>query len=285
MSASPQQPQFEFLLFARHRDRYESVSVVYHKRSSSSPQEWWIRIMIKLNCGLRPPSPNHGHYRRLRGRLLVEFVKAIYFDRIELLKDTVTKITFKPASFTENPIFIPIREGCNNDHNRYIASLPHMIYKIDEDEERVRWPLIDQVHIPNIPVFDLDHDLDNLQFITPSLLKVQIGEQFYAYKSIERLFYEPKDTQNILEKIAALEKFRGYPNIAQIAGLVKSADPYTTDRSAAVPTVLSGFLLEYYPGGTLHHIMGNPEGGLEKRGWLIGHEMGDTNWNSTQINA
>ncbi|KAJ5627325.1 hypothetical protein N7528_004752 [Penicillium herquei] len=260
MSTNPEQPEYEFLLFYRHRDRYESITAVYHKSSEfSSCCEWWVNVRIRLNWDTMPPSPNFGPHALVHRKVLQEFFKAIDLDKIELLRDTVTKITLEPASSTENPILVPIREGCDNKKNPYIESLSSMTYKIGEDESRIQWPPFDQVQITDLPVFDLEKDFDNFQFLNLSVMKAQIGERVYAYKAIERLYYEPKDTQNILAEMTALAKFRGYPNIAQIVGLVKSDDPYTTDRNGPMPTVLMGFLCEYYPGGTLQDMINNPE--------------------------
>ncbi|KAJ5703542.1 hypothetical protein N7493_011467 [Penicillium malachiteum] len=260
MSTTPEQPEYEFLLFYRYRNRYESITAVYHKGCEfSSCCEWWVSVRIKLNLHIMPPSPNFGPDALPHRKVLQEFFKAIDLDKLELLRDTVTKITFEPASSTENPIFIPIREGCDNKKNPYIESLSSMTYKIEEDESRIQWPPFDQVQIPDIPVFDLENDFENFLFLNLSVMKVQIGEKIYAYKAIERLYYEPRDTQNVLAEMTALAKYRGYPNIAQIVGLVKSDDPYTTDRNGPMPAVLTGFLCEYYPGGTLHDMMNNPE--------------------------
>ncbi|KAJ5720712.1 uncharacterized protein N7483_008646 [Penicillium malachiteum] len=275
MSASPHPPRFKFKSFARYQDRYESVTAIYYPNGwkSSTYCRWWVKIMIKLSWGARSPSPDYDHGLRSQTQL-EELFKAIDLDQIELLRDTVTKITFEPTAFTLDPIFIPIREGFNNHDNPYIASLPEMTYEIEEDERRIQHPAIDQVQISDIPLFENSRDLKCFGCIDESVFKVQIGEQDYIYKSIMGVHFEPEDTQNFLDEIAVLAKFRGYPNIAQIAGLVKSKDPYTTDRSAEIPSVLTGFLLEYSPGCTLQDLISDPEewqpvDGLQVMKWAI----------------
>ncbi|OQD86201.1 hypothetical protein PENANT_c008G08908 [Penicillium antarcticum] len=60
-----------------------------------------------------------------------------------------------------------------------------------------------------------------------------------------------------MEEINVLRKFRGIPNIAQLAGLVISENPYKPNPCTKRPTVVTGFLVEYYPGGILQQTSEN----------------------------
>ncbi|KAJ5302125.1 hypothetical protein N7508_006988 [Penicillium antarcticum] len=61
----------------------------------------------------------------------------------------------------------------------------------------------------------------------------------------------------MMEEINVLRKFRGIPNIAQLAGLVISENPYKPNPCTKRPTVVTGFLVEYYPGGILQQTSEN----------------------------
>lgn len=84
---------------------------------------------------------------------------------------------------------------------------------------------------------------------------VLVEHRKFAYKTIDRLIYVPGDAEHILDEIDALAQFRGKPNIAQLVGLVVSSNPYKTCPLTDMPAVITGFLAEYYPGGSLEQII------------------------------
>ncbi|KAL4797983.1 kinase-like domain-containing protein [Aspergillus venezuelensis] len=86
--------------------------------------------------------------------------------------------------------------------------------------------------------------------------------QKFAYKTIDRPIYIPEDTQCILDEVNVLAQVRGERNIAQIVGVVCSENPYKSHRLNPGPKkdmVLTGFLMEYYTGGSLDSVIEKTE--------------------------
>ena len=94
----------------------------------------------------------------------------------------------------------------------------------------------------------------------PSIFgRITIDSTQVCLQTIDRPICEPRDTNHILDEIDALAQLRGQPNIAQLVGLVVSENPYKTCPSTDMPALIIGFLLEYYPGGSLEQIIEEAE--------------------------
>ncbi|KAJ5900020.1 hypothetical protein N7495_004764 [Penicillium taxi] len=117
--------------------------------------------------------------------------------------------------------------------------------------KKVIYPTLDPGQ--NLPTFRAS-DLQIVEAIAPTVSVVLFEQQKFAYKKIDRPIYEPSDTDHILDEIEALAKFQGQSNIAQLVGLVISENHYKTNSSSDTPEVITGFLLEYYSGGSLEEI-------------------------------
>ncbi|KAB8262347.1 kinase-like protein [Aspergillus pseudonomiae] len=127
-----------------------------------------------------------------------------------------------------------------------------MSTQVEEDPGRVTYPILDNVQ--DLPIFKAS-DLEDDEFIAPTVSKVRFKQKRFAYKKVDRPIYVPGDTEHIMNEITALAQFRGQPNIAQLIGLVLSDNPYKTHRSTISSPVITGFLLEYYPVGSLEQVL------------------------------
>ncbi|KAJ6142637.1 hypothetical protein N7471_002090 [Penicillium samsonianum] len=161
-----------------------------------------------------------------RRSILQRFIEAIDFEQLHLLGDTVTNITLSMTEQSQNSI--TIRDGYQTSVNFYIAVAHQMRCKTAEDPKRASCLRIVEV-------------------IAPTVSTVLFKQQKFAYKMIDRPIYEPEDTEHILNEIDALIQLRGEPNIAQLV-------------------VITGFLLEYYSGGSLEEII---EGSEVQHGFLL----------------
>lgn len=175
-----------------------------------------------------------------------EFVEAIDFGQLQLLNDTVTAINLSLTEQSQNSI--TIRNGHQNPANLLIAVVHRMCCTIAEDPKRVTYPTLERQR--GLPTFEA-HCLQTVEVVAPTVRTVLFKQQMFAYKTIDRPIYEPEDTEHVLNEIDVLEQLRGLPSIAQLVGLVVSEDPYKTCPSTNSPAVITGFLLEYYPGGSL----------------------------------
>lgn len=184
------------------------------------------------------------------------FLQAIDFGRLKLLDNTVTMIALTLAEEVESPI--PLRSELEPSENLLIAVAHQMRCDITEDPVRVIYPALDEVQ--KLPAFNASC-LENAEFLAPTVSVVRYKQRKLAYKTIDRPIYEPGDTKHILNEIAVLAEFRGHPNIAQLIGLVVSKYPYKTYQSTEMPLVVTGFLLDFYPGGSLQRII--DEGGAQ----------------------
>ncbi|CAG8227947.1 unnamed protein product [Penicillium salamii] len=106
----------------------------------------------------------------------------------------------------------------------------------------------------SFPIFEA-RDLQTVEVVAAAVSKVMFKQQMFAYKVIDRILYIPEDTESLLEEIEVLAQLDGVPHIAQLVGMVATEDPYKTYPSTDLPPVITGFLLEYHPGGTLQQIL------------------------------
>ncbi|KAH8430495.1 uncharacterized protein LDX57_008157 [Aspergillus melleus] len=182
-----------------------------------------------------------------------EFIKAIEFAELALLDDTVTLISLTLAEQSNKPL--PIRNVPSNDQteaNHYFSVAHQVFFQIEEDPRRTIYPILDQAQ--DLPTFEASH-LQDEEDIAATVSTVYFKQKQLAYKKIDRPIYEPGDTEHILNEITALEQFRGRSNVAQLIGLVISDNPYKTRPATTSSPVITGFLLEYYPGGSLEQVL------------------------------
>jgi serine/threonine protein kinase len=211
---------------------------------------WWIKVVV--DWSLPELITELGYFQRRS--LFQMFLQAIDFGQMQLLQNTVTKITLSLTDQNQN--LITIRDGFQATTNYFIVVAHRLRYEIAEDPTRVIYPNLDRDL--NIPTFEASC-LQNAEFLAPTVFTVLFKQRKFAYKTIDRPIYEPGDTEHIMNEIDALAQFRGQPNIAQLVGLVASENPYKTCSSTKLPAVVTGFLLEYYTGGSLERSINEDE--------------------------
>lgn len=216
-------------------------SLIFHNNGSS----WWIKIAID---GSLPEQVVRLGYLK-RHYLFREFIEAIDFAQLQLLDDTVTHIILSLSEQSQNSI--TIKDGYQNSENFLISNAHRICYKITEDPLRTIYPTLEQARC--LPTFEAT-SLQTVEDLYPTVDTVLFKQHMFVYKKIDRPHYIPEDTEDILNEIDVLAKLRGLPNIAQLVGLVVSEDPYKTCPSTDMQTVIRGFLLEYYPGGSLEKV-------------------------------
>lgn len=223
-----------------------SQTLIFHNNGSF----WWIKVVV--DWSLPESILDLGYFQRRS--MFQRFVEAVDFGQLQLLEDTVTMITLSLTEQSQNSI--TIRDGYQTTANFFIAVAHKMCCKITEDPKRVTYPTLDRARC--LPTFEASC-LQNVEVVAPTVSTVLINQHKFAYKTIDRPIYEPGDTNHILDEIDALAQLRGQPNIAQLVGLVVSENPYKTCPSTDMPAVITGFLLEYYPGGSLEQIIEEAE--------------------------
>ncbi|KAL4973169.1 putative serine-threonine protein kinase [Aspergillus desertorum] len=209
----------EFKSFRDWNGDRPSQTLVFHNDGSS----WWIKVEIDWSL---PESIVKLGYLKRRP-LFQESVRAIDFSQLHLLDNTTR----------ENP---------------FLSTANRVSFQIAEDPRRIIYPILDQVQ--DLPTFEASH-LEDAKVIAPTIDTVLFKQERFAYKKLERLIYEPGDTEHILNEIKALAQFRGQPYIAQLIGLVIYGNPYKTRPSTISSPVITGFLLEYYPEGSLEQVL------------------------------
>lgn len=261
--------RLEFKSFQDWNGDRLSQTLIFHNNGSS----WWIKVVVDGSLPEQVLGLGLGYFKRRF--VFQEFVEAIDFGQLQLLNDTVTAINLSLTEQSQNSI--TIRNGHQNPANLLIAVVHRMCCTIAEDPKRVTYPTLERQR--GLPTFEA-HCLQTVEVVAPTVRTVLFKQQMFAYKTIDRPIYEPEDTEHVLNEIDVLEQLRGLPSIAQLVGLVVSEDPYKTCPSTNSPAVITGFLLEYYPGGSL-------EANFWERVsiWCFGNTMGLTDWDSIKVIA
>ncbi|KAJ5106644.1 hypothetical protein N7456_003319 [Penicillium angulare] len=219
-----------------------SHTIICHKDGSS----WWVKVVVE---GSLPTTITTLGYLRRRATFR-SFLEVIDFSQLRLLDNTLSRITLTLTEESHNSI--PIQATVQDTENLFIAVCHRMRYEIEEDPKRVIYPNVEKIQ--GLRLFDASC-LQIGEILAPTVYTAIVEQRKYAYKKIDRPLYEPEDTQGILFEIDALMHCRGQPNIAQIIGLVVSENPYKTSPYNNMPQVIRGFLLQYYPRGSLEQMI------------------------------
>ncbi|KAL1982189.1 hypothetical protein VTN96DRAFT_1669 [Rasamsonia emersonii] len=176
----------------------------------------------------------------------------IQFDSLPLLNDTVTELIVADQSVWPDEQRLPmmLAELLAQEGNSLARPGGSFVYKIREDPLRVRYPPYpDDSPLPSVSLSDLQI---KQQIADSAHLVLQHGcDRLYVYKTVNRPFYHPHDTETFEQELRNVLLFRGSPNIVQFVAVVKAPSPFATRPQAKNPDVIHGMLLEYYPGGTL----------------------------------
>ncbi|KAL5332150.1 putative serine-threonine protein kinase [Aspergillus crustosus] len=238
MPGNPSSCRLDLKQFQDTNGDHPSQTLIFHDDGSL----WWIRIVA--DWPLPKSVKDLGYFKRRSG--FQQFFEAIDFARLQLLNNTVTHIALTLSEQTQDSI--KIRDGFQTSDNYFMTLAHRMCCTITEDPNKVSYPPLDQCW--GLQKFEACH-LQKVEEITPTVSIVLIEQHKLAYKSIDRVIYVPGDAEHVIDEIEALSHFRGHPNIAQLVGLVVSANPHRTNPSVDMLPVITGFLVEYYSGGSL----------------------------------
>lgn len=217
-------------------------SLIFHNNDAS----WWIKIAMDGSL----PEQIVGLGFLKRRSLFREFIEAIDFAQLQLLDDTVTHIILNLTEQSQNSI--TIKNGYQSSENFFVSNAHRMCCNITEDPMRTIYPTLERSRC--LPTFEVT-SLQTVENIYPTVDTVLFKQHMFAYKKIDRPLYIPSDTETILTESDVLAGLRGLPNFAQLVGLVVSENPYKTCPSTDMPTVITGFLSEYCPGGSLEKVL------------------------------
>ncbi|KXG53422.1 uncharacterized protein PGRI_004720 [Penicillium griseofulvum] len=238
----PSSSELEFKSYHDYNGDRPVQTLIFHNNGSS----WWIKVVV--DWSLPQVIVDLGYLQRRS--IPRRFLEAVDFGQLRLLEDTVTMITLNLTKQSQNSI--TIRDGYQTSANYFISAAGQMCYEITEDPKRVTYPTLDRNKC--LPTVEAS-SLQNIEAIAPRVSTVIFKQQKFAFKTIDHPIYEPGDTDHILDEIDALTQLHGQPNIGQLVGLVVSDNPYKTYQSTDLPVVVRGFLLEYYPKGSLEQII------------------------------
>lgn len=178
------------------------------------------------------------------------FCRGIDYDKINLLNDTVTQLLISRDRSPEWEV-LPVKAGLDKDGG-YGDSL---WLCVREDPTRVLYPVYNDLNVSTLDSKNIKKEDE----LAPGVFRARVdGDgQLYAYKEIERPFYQPRDSQVLEQELLNLVRLQGVPGIVQLRAAVVSQNPYDSSGSEKATIVLRGFLLVYYPHGTLEHAFKN----------------------------
>ncbi|KAL9609465.1 MAG: hypothetical protein Q9167_005771 [Letrouitia subvulpina] len=192
-----------------------------------------------------------------RRREFQSFIRCFDFHNLPLIHNTTTEINLLLKSQLETPVYNPDELHLAKDiptgvQNRFIVVANKLKVTIQEDPHRIIYP----VYAKDSTFSDTpEENIYTEEDLNGSILRVKrVGDsQSYIYKRVDRPFYEPSDTWVFLKELQNLKLLYGKSYIAQLRYIVFSSDPYQSSCTDSGPLVTRGFLLDYYPYGTLEN--------------------------------
>lgn len=221
---------------------------------SSESSRWHIKITFKGNTITRDVEKTFTKAQKIyaiRRQQLRAFISFIKFECLPLLEDTVTEVEFGPIPVTSR--MLPLSNKINElpVENGYHQFVNNLYYQVWEDSSRTQYPsFVKDLSVPTTALAGIK----TIAKIAPGISRVNIScdpeERCCIFKSIDKPFYNPRDTKVLEQELQNLKLFC-QPTIVQLVSVVISTNPYHTGKSEDPGSVLRGFLLEYHPGGTL----------------------------------
>lgn len=174
----------------------------------------------------------------------------IQFDRVQLLRDTVTEVVISSEHDIASTRLLPLRDVPNLDGNK--IQLCGRWFYTREDPFRIRFPPYNpdcETRAIKLAILEEGREL------AAGVHEVRLAdnERLYVYKQVDRPLYEPRDTHILEEELRNLELLHGAKFVVQLVGIVVSPNPYQTSRDSTGNScdVVRGLLLEHHPNGTL----------------------------------
>ncbi|XRM48892.1 hypothetical protein ABZX51_011797 [Aspergillus tubingensis] len=224
-----------------------SQSLIYYIEGN----KWWIKVTLQ-GPTVNLPLANAGEQqttKRERREFFQSFVRRIDYKWLPLLPYTVTEIIIGDATATGPERELKLDDASGTLQNPTTA----LRCNIQEDLRSVAYPSCDE-----FPSFrQINHkELTGATEITAGVFWVYHRKTRYVLKIVDRPLYRRHDTEVIRKELENLNYFAGVPNIVQAAGIAVSTNPYKTfDWDTGLPLVVTGILLEAYPGGTLQQVL------------------------------
>lgn len=264
-------PEIEFLLRTYNEDESHLcvgdpepymrwLNIVYRSQSSS----WHIKVIFIIKPLSECPiflnnSINHKLKRRQEFQTFVSYID---YECFSLFDNTVTEIelTFESKERNNsgsNSKNLPLRRNVKfPKENRFISIAHKMRWISREDFARVLYPSYVEDTFTSKRWLA---DIRKKESIAGGVFRVQFDEDInsYIYKEIDKPFYDPADTQIILQEMENLKLFRGISNIVQLLAVVVSPNPYQTNARGDNSIVIRGILLEHHTNGTLEMTLTN----------------------------
>ena len=152
--------ELEFKSFQDWNGDHPSQTLIFHDDSSL----WWIKVEIAWAI----PEPILKIRYLKRRSMFQEFIKAIDFGQLDLLDDTVTRISLTMTDQIHKPFPIRIVPNDYQTGANYFLSIAHrMSFQIGEDPGRTIYPALNQAQ--DLPTFKASLLKDH-EVIAPAVL-------------------------------------------------------------------------------------------------------------------
>ncbi|KAI9889131.1 MAG: hypothetical protein M1814_005793 [Vezdaea aestivalis] len=255
----------DFLCRGDAEPHIRSQNVIFCSKGA----RWHIKVTFKGNIITRAAFIKSQQSYSIRRQQLRAFTSNIKFECLPLLEDTVTEIEFGPIPVTSTKLPLSSKLEELPVENGYYQFANDLYYQVREDPSRIEYPsLVKDIPEPATALAELQKNAK----VAPGIYRVNIisdvKEQNYIFKSIDKPFYQPRDTKVLEQELANLKLCRHSP-VVQLVSVVISPNPYHTGNPEDACSVLRGFLLEYHPGGTLEDALKNNHVGFGLRKWPI----------------
>lgn len=258
----------DFLCHGDPEPHIRSQNVIFYSGSS----KWHIKVTFKGKIITRDVEGAFIKAQKkyaIRRQQLQAFISFIKFECLPLLEDTVTEVEFGPIPVTSKVLPLSSKPSELAVENGYHQFANNLYYQVREDPSRTQYPFfVKDVSVPTTAFAELKE----IAQVAPGVPRVNTScdakELCYIFKSIDKPFYQLRDTKILEQELQNLKLFR-QSTIVQLDSVVVSANPYHTGKLEDSCSVLRGFLLEYHPGGTIEDALGNDRVYSGLRRWPI----------------
>ncbi|GKZ32768.1 hypothetical protein AbraIFM66950_002387 [Aspergillus brasiliensis] len=225
-----------------------SQTLVYYIEGN----KFWIKVTLRGPTA-NFPLDNAGEQqttKRERREFLQRFIRRIDYKLLPPLPNTVTEIILGDATAPGREVELELEDDASG--TLPVLNTP-LRCKLREDPLSIAYPSCEE-----FPSFrQINHkDLAGATEIALGVFYVYHRRKRYVLKTVDRPLYRRHDTEVLRNEVANLDYFAGVPNIVQAVGITVLTNPYKSfDWDDGLPLVVTGVLLEAYPGGTLQQIL------------------------------
>ena len=241
----------------------EFIRRTYRQDWPGHPQKRSLRLLVRFPGAMwhvtvtfpdAPKAPETTPPSQQR-RDLEGLCRCIDFDRIPLLRDTVTELVLS----TKGNVALPVKAEPNAD-SLYSSIIGRLRFCVREDPLRARFPPLNasgKTSTRDASEITKERELA----AGVHVVRLHGDEREYVYKEVDRPQYLPEDTEILQRELRNLEQLPGSEEVVRLVATISSTNPYRTAEVDAGNTCsfLRGFLLEYHPNGTLQDALQSPE--------------------------